>query len=230
MQHSDIIMRLALSLIIAIIIGYEREINQSNAGIKTHTIVGVSATIIALIQSQIVLDALAYSYANPDIIGAVRSDPSRLIAQVVSGIGFLGAGTIVVTKRNISGLTTAASIWSTAAIGIALGMGYYEIALAGFFTTFIIMHLLKRILKIRTPQKVIIKHLHSDASKERILEIFKELNLKVKILKYDLELYHDERVVSQLFEVDAKNNEFFTDLVAKLSKEDTIVSVQTTNI
>lgn len=230
MTINDIIVRLGLSLLVSMIIGYEREVNQSNAGIKTHTIVGVSATIIALIQAQIVQDSIALGLAHPDILGVVRSDPARLIAQVVSGIGFLGAGTIVVTKRNISGLTTAASIWSTAALGIALGMGFLEIALVGFSAIFLILQILKRIVRISTPHKVIIKHLGDDQSLEFILSTFKLLKLDVKILKYDIEFYHEQRIVSHLFEVDSKDDVFFTDLVAYLSENPMIVSIQSTNI
>lgn len=163
-------------------------------------------------------------------MGVVRSDPTHLIAQVVSGIGFLGAGTIVVTKRNISGLTTAASIWSTAALGIALGMGFYEIALFGFLVVFLVMHLLKRILKINIPQKIIIKHLGQLETLSQIYLVFNELNLDARILKYDLELYHSERIVSHVFEVHSKNEHFFTELVDALSRNQSIVSVQSTNI
>lgn len=230
MTFNDILIRLSLSFVISLIIGYEREVNQSNAGLKTHTIVGVSATIIALIQAKIVSDVIQFGITNPELIGVVRSDPSRLIAQVVSGIGFLGAGTIVVTKRNISGLTTAAAIWSTAAIGIAIGMGYYEIAGLGFLFIFFVMSLVKRVLKIKTPQKIIIKHLGNDDALSFIFKVFESMDLHVKILKYDLEIFHDERIVSHVFEVESSNDKFFNDLVSQLSTNPSIVSVQSTNI
>lgn len=230
MKIEEIAIRLGISLLVSVIIGYERERNQSNAGVKTHTIVGVSATIIALIQVQITRDAISLALEYPELASVIRSDASRLIAQIISGIGFLGAGTIVVTKRNISGLTTAASIWSTAALGIAIGMGFYVIGGMGFITIFLVMHVLKQLLRMSTPQKIIIKHLGNDETLQYIFDSFKELNLNVRILKYDIELYHNERIVSHLFEVESSNDAFFTDLVGHLSMNASIVSVQTTNI
>ena len=72
---------------------------------------------------------LKTAIAYPKLIGTVTTDPARLIAQSVSGIGFLGAGTIVITRHFVTDLTTAASLWVTAGLGIAIGMGYYQIAL-----------------------------------------------------------------------------------------------------
>lgn len=72
---------------------------------------------------------LKTAIAYPKLIGTVTTDPARLIAQIISGIGFLGAGTIVITRHFVTGLTTAASLWVTAGMGIAIGMGYYQIAL-----------------------------------------------------------------------------------------------------
>ncbi|NMB18274.1 MAG: MgtC/SapB family protein, partial [Erysipelothrix sp.] len=111
MTIQDITLRLVIITLISGIIGYEREKQNANAGLRTHLLVGITATILALIQQAIVNDVLTL-YTSTNIEPVIRADPSRLIAQVISGIGFLGAGTIIVTKRNVSGLTTAASIWS----------------------------------------------------------------------------------------------------------------------
>ena len=150
----SIALRLFLSMIFSAVIGLEREKNHSNAGLKTHTIVGISATIIALIQSQIILHTLELARSGLDVNAVIRSDPARLITGVVTGIGFLGAGTIVVTKRNVSGLTTAASIWSVAAIGLATGMGYLEIAIIGFIFLLITLLILKRFSSLNAPQRM----------------------------------------------------------------------------
>ena len=72
---------------------------------------------------------LKTAIAYPKLIGTVTTDPARLIAQIVSGIGFLGAGTIVITRHFVTGLTTAASLWVTSVLGIANGKGYYQISL-----------------------------------------------------------------------------------------------------
>lgn len=119
----EIVFRLLLAAFISGIIGIEREISNRPAGFRTHMLVTLGATLIMLISVDVFAD----------------SDPGRLAAQVVSGIGFLGAGTIMRTGNNIVGLTTAASLWVCAGIGLAIGAGYYVGAIA---TTVIILIIL----------------------------------------------------------------------------------------
>ena len=119
----EIVFKLLLAAFISGIIGIEREISNRPAGFRTHMLVTLGATLIMLISVDVFAD----------------SDPGRLAAQVVSGIGFLGAGTIMRTGNNIVGLTTAASLWVCAGIGLAIGAGYYVGAIA---TTVIILIIL----------------------------------------------------------------------------------------
>ena len=144
---------------------------------------GISATIIALIQSQIILHTLELARSGLDVNAVIRSDPARLITGVVTGIGFLGAGTIVVTKRNVSGLTTAASIWSVAAIGLATGMGYLEIAIIGFIFLLITLLILKRFSSLNAPQRIIIKYLGGPDVRDEVLVVFNKLELKAHAQK-----------------------------------------------
>lgn len=124
---AEIIKRLLLSAFIGGLIGVEREVNNRPAGLRTHILVTLGSTLVMLVS----IDGL-YRVGN----GVVISDPYRLAAQVVSGIGFLGAGTIMRTGNNINGLTTAASLWVSAGIGLAIGTGYY---LGGILTGFIVL-------------------------------------------------------------------------------------------
>ena len=106
---------LGLALILSAVIGLEREIRQKNAGLRTHTLVGVGAALFMLVSK----------YGFTDVLEArlVVLDPSRVAAQIVTGVGFLGAGLIFVRRDSVRGLTTAAAIWLTAAIGSAAGAG-----------------------------------------------------------------------------------------------------------
>jgi putative Mg2+ transporter-C (MgtC) family protein len=106
---------LGLALALSAVIGLEREIRQKNAGLRTHTLVGVGAALFMLISK----------YGFTDVLepGRIVLDPSRVAAQIVTGVGFLGAGLIFVRRDSVRGLTTAASIWVTAAIGSAAGAG-----------------------------------------------------------------------------------------------------------
>jgi putative Mg2+ transporter-C (MgtC) family protein len=106
---------LALALLLSAVIGMEREIRQKSAGLRTHTLVGVGAALFMLISK----------YGFTDVLQRhlVVLDPSRVAAQIVTGVGFLGAGLIFVRRDSVRGLTTAASIWVTAAVGAAAGAG-----------------------------------------------------------------------------------------------------------
>jgi putative Mg2+ transporter-C (MgtC) family protein len=122
---------LTLAFVLSALVGAEREIRQKSAGLRTHTLVGVSAALFMLISKYGFMDVLAY--------GRIVLDPSRVAAQVVSGIGFIGAGVIFMRRDVVRGLTTAASIWLTAALGMACGAGLPILALATTFGHFIIM-------------------------------------------------------------------------------------------
>ncbi len=113
---------LGLALLLSACIGFERELRQKNAGLRTHALVGLGAALFMLVSK----------YGFSDVIETQRIvlDPSRMAAQIVSGIGFLGAGLIFVRRDSVRGLTTAASVWVTAAIGCAAGAGLPILAVA----------------------------------------------------------------------------------------------------
>ena len=126
----------ALRILIAILagglLGMERGMKNRPAGMRTYMLVCVGSCLIMLTNQYVF-----------QVYGA--GDPVRLGAQVISGIGFLGAGTIVVTRRNqIKGLTTAAGLWTSAGIGLALGIGFYEAAVIGSVAIFTVITLLQR--------------------------------------------------------------------------------------
>ena len=125
-------LRIALAVICGGALGLERGLKHRPAGMRTYMLVCVGACLIML--------------TNQYLFQVTQTgDPMRLGAQVVSGIGFLGAGTIVVTRYNrIKGLTTAAGLWSAAGVGLALGVGFYEAALVAGFAIFVVMTLLQR--------------------------------------------------------------------------------------
>lgn len=124
-------LRIMASVIIGGLIGLERGMKNRPAGMRTYMIVCLGACLVMLTNQYI-----------HQVYGA--GDPVRMGAQVVSGIGFLGAGTIVVTRcSQIKGLTTAAGLWASAGVGLALGIGFYEAALVGGFGVFFVMTLMQ---------------------------------------------------------------------------------------
>lgn len=126
----SVVIRIIAALLMGGIVGLERGMKNRPAGLRTYMLVCVGSALIMLTNQYI------FQTTN-------TGDPTRMSAQVVSGIGFLGAGTIVVTQHNqIKGLTTAAGLWTSAAVGLAIGIGFYEAALVGGISVFVILTLL----------------------------------------------------------------------------------------
>ena len=123
-QQLTMVFQLCLALVLAGVIGYEREKYSKPAGLRTHMILAIGCTILTII---------SYS-AFPD-----PTDNSRLAAAIITGIGFIGAGTVLQTRERIVGLTTAASIWLTASVSISVGTGNYVLAIAGTVLGYIIL-------------------------------------------------------------------------------------------
>jgi putative Mg2+ transporter-C (MgtC) family protein len=155
---------LTLALVLSTLIGLEREIRMKSAGLRTHTLVGVAAALIMLVSK--------YGFGNIIVQNQVVLDPSRIAAQIVSGIGFIGGGLIFVQRDVVRGLTTAAAIWLTAAVGMACGAGLPVLALFVTAAYFLIMYgyarLTRRILSEQSELLV-----HYLAGKGAVREIMK---------------------------------------------------------
>ena len=148
--HLAIVLRIVIAVLCGGAIGLERGLKNRPAGMRTYMLVCVGSCLVMLTNQ--------YLYQVTQ-----AGDPMRLGAQVVSGIGFLGAGTIIVTRHNqIKGLTTAAGLWSAAGVGLALGVGFYEAALVAGLAIFVVLTLLQRWDD----------QMHS---KTRVLEVYVEL-------------------------------------------------------
>lgn len=124
----DLALRLTVGLILGALIGFERELHRQPAGFRTHSLVSLGAALFTVVS--------AFGFAGEMV------DPTRIAAQIVSGIGFIGAGTILQYRGHIRGLTTAASLWSVAAIGTAAGAGLYIVAVIGTVLILIVLSLL----------------------------------------------------------------------------------------
>lgn len=128
----DVFLRMLCSMAVGTVIGTEREYSGRPAGMRTHILVALGACAVMLTGQMLFAQYHAY--------GALP-DPARLAAQVITGVGFLGAGTIIREGPTVRGLTTAASLWAVACLGVAAGGGYYSIALVGMVFTFVTLTL-----------------------------------------------------------------------------------------
>ena len=135
----DFVLRLFVAGTMGVLIGLEREYRAKEAGYRTHFLVALGSALMMIVSQ----------YGFDEVLKAdfVRLDPSRVAAQVVSGIGFIGAGTIILQKQIVRGLTTAAGIWATSGIGLAIGAGMYEIGVAATLLVLIGLEVLSLFFK-----------------------------------------------------------------------------------
>lgn len=147
MPAFEVILRLTIAVLVGGAFGYEREYRNRPAGFKTHILVCLGATVIALIQVHMNEAIIRRIIEDPTLRGILSADYGRLSAQVISGIGFLGAGTIIHNKGTIRGLTTAATLWVVATIGLAIGYGYYFISVSALIIAELVLILLKKFQK-----------------------------------------------------------------------------------
>lgn len=129
MTTLTVLTRLFIALLLGGAIGYEREYRNRPAGFRTHMLVSLGAASVSLLQISMLEEAGRLIAENPALGEAVKVDIGRLGAAVISGIGFLGAGTIFLTRNYIKGLTTAASLWLVAVAGLSVGMGYHAVGI-----------------------------------------------------------------------------------------------------
>jgi len=132
-----IVGRLALAFVLGGAIGWEREHEEKPAGLRTFILVCLGAALFVVVTLEVIDEA-----QNLAQVGPTRVDPVRIVSSIAQGIGFLGAGTILVTRGSVLGLTTAAAIWATSAIGVACGLGLWQIALVGTLLTFVTLQVL----------------------------------------------------------------------------------------
>lgn len=139
MSDIELIERLCLAALLGAVLGFEREWRQKNAGLKTNILIAMGSALFTLM--------------SIDLSASAGGDATRIAAQIVTGIGFLGAGAIMQTGAGIRGLTTAAMIWVNAAIGVACGGGEYRLAIIATIVTLVV-------LLVMTPiEKVLDRHL-----------------------------------------------------------------------
>lgn len=139
-QGAKQFMELGMAFLLSAAVGMEREIRHKSAGFRTYTVVGTSAALFLLISKYGFMDVLAN--------GLVVLDPSRVAAQIVTGIGFIGAGLIFVRQDRVQGLTTAATVWLVTGIGMACGAGLWRLAVAATFAYFIVALVFPKILHL----------------------------------------------------------------------------------
>lgn len=205
----SVIIRMLLSTLAGAVIGLERRMHGKSAGVKTFSLVCLGASLVMIIN-----EYLMYEYPSGDV--------ARLGAQVISGVGFLGVGTIIITGRNyVKGLTTAASLWTTACLGIAFGSGFIVAGLIAVFFVFIIMTVLSGIGR-RADAYTPYIHLYLEVSNESGLETLhdyvQENDFRITSIDKQQKLALNDKDISLLIEIELHKRINHAQIIEALGK------------
>jgi putative Mg2+ transporter-C (MgtC) family protein len=201
----EVLVRLALAAALGGAIGFERELRDREAGFRTHILVAMGSALFTIVSA----------YAFREFVGnqGVSFDPSRIAAQIVTGIGFLGAGAIIRHGLSVRGLTTAATLWVVAAIGMASGAGYYSGAVLATVVTLFVLWPLRLAAyevseRVRPEQRNMIVDLRQGTQLARLLDALEREHARIEHLRLDDE--HDRRVVT--LRLDTPSDELLGDV------------------
>lgn len=184
----DFVLRLCVAGLCGTIIGLDREYRVKDAGFRTHFLVALGSALMMIVSQ--------YGFREVTDGVTVRLDPSRVAAQVVSGIGFIGAGTIIFHRQIVRGLTTAASLWATAGIGLAVGAGMYGVAGAATVLALVALEGLTWVFRGLGGRRTLL--VFSAQKRATIDQVFNELRAE----EYDIvsyEVVHEQTTERQLF-------------------------------
>lgn len=159
-----IALRLLCAMLVGIVIGMEREYTHRPAGLRTHILVALGACVVSILGEML--------FTHYAALGATP-DPARLSAQVITGVGFLGAGTIMKEGVNVKGLTTAASVWAVACLGIAAGFGYYALAIMGMLFTLVTLTIFEALQR---------KLIHSHSAEDHFVVLAHDLAAALEVI------------------------------------------------
>ena len=212
-----VVLRILCALVLGGVLGLERGLKNRAAGLRTYMLVCVGACIIMLTNQYIF-----------QVFGS--GDPVRMGAQVVSGIGFLGAGTIIVTRRSqIKGLTTAAGLWSSAGVGLALGVGFYEAAIVGGIAIFVIMTLLQkmddRMHRKNRVMEIYFELAHTTSLGDFLRHVRKQ-EVEVSNIQREQDSDAEDGVRSYIALLKTKNRQAHADLLQRLQEIDGVVYLE----
>jgi putative Mg2+ transporter-C (MgtC) family protein len=193
LSWGEVLARLALAAVLGAAIGFERELREREAGLRTHLLVCLGAALFTIVS--------AYGFHEFLTSGGavVRTDPTRIAAQIVTGIGFLGAGAIIRQGISVRGLTTAATLWVAAAIGMATGAGYYSGAVIGTVLTLVALGPLRLLAypifeRMRPEERSVVVQLRHGTRAAQLLDVLEEKHARVE--HFQLEDEHDRRIVT----------------------------------
>lgn len=228
LEYNEIIFRLIMAVVFGSIIGYEREIRGHDAGLRTHILVCVGACIITLVQLQVTYNMIEMALSEPSLNQVLNTDMTRMPAQIISGIGFLGAGTIIVTRKSVTGLTTAASIWTIAGLGIAVGMGSYFLALISCLIILLVLRVIKKLFRVQSSKRIEIYYVNREETKKFLTHYFANMNINILGLDYSVDTKSTEKnSYVNLYTLSLPDTKSIASVVEDLSEFENIQRIHT---
>lgn len=218
-----VIIRLLLAVSIGCVIGIDRERRHRPAGVRTHILLCVGAAIIAVMEC-----LLAEETGASNMMG-VSLNRGRLSAQVISGVGFLGAGTIFISQKKVAGLTTAASLWNVACLGLASGFGYYGLAAGGCIVVILVLTVMQRLFHGRDTRCLEIKFTQRAETMSAIDRVFSERGIQVADIDFHIENLEDHSLYTNLYTLSLPGRNDYPELVRQLAALEDVQSIHTIN-
>ena len=190
---------------------------------RTHVLVCLGACIIALIEVSFLADLANIADER------VTFNFGRMTAQVICGVGFLGAGTIFTSRKKIAGLTTAASLWNTACLGLAVGYGYYRIVLVGCAFVVLILMVIKRLVHVNAMKRLEIKFIQRVETLTFINSYFESRGVQIVDIDFHVENQAEQNLYTNIYTLKLPVKTNYTDIVNDLSENANVQSIRTTN-
>ena len=220
-----LLMRIIAAVVIGAIIGIDREIKNRPAGMRTHVLVCVGAALVALIEQQQASIVLMQGAGSP-----VNVSIGRITSTVVSGVGFLGAGTIFMSEHKISGLTTAASLWCTACIGLAVGAGFIVMAAMAGLIVLVVLRMMQKIIHVNALKRLEVQFIHRKETLAFLSEYFSSEKIGILDVDFHAESKPEGNLYTNLYTLTMPPNINYVDLIETLSEHPNIRRVRTRNL
>ncbi|NLC33608.1 MAG: MgtC/SapB family protein [Clostridiales bacterium] len=225
-NNLELLLRIVFAILVGTVIGIEREYKSRPAGLRTHVLVCLGSCSIALLESVLIQASFSAAASGVDIGYTF----TRMSAQVISGIGFLGAGTIFTAQKKVAGLTTAASLWNVACLGLMIGFGYYWMGLIVALLVILVLMLMGRMIHINAIKHVEVKFVNRAETIKFINEYFAAIGVLILDIDFHIEVFKSEdtrNLYTNIYTLHLPGNINYTDIVTALSENPYVHTVRT---
>ncbi len=226
----ETLIRIIAAVVVGTLVGLDREYKNRPAGMRTHSLVCLGAAVVALLEGLLSIQLLGDGQT-----GEVSMSLGRMSAQVISGIGFLGAGTIFIAQKKVSGLTTAAGLWNVGCLGLMIGFGYYWLAIFVAGLVMVVLVILQKVIHVNTVKRVEIRFTNRPSALPFINAYMHQKHIQVLDVDFHIEYFEDNKepernVYTNLYTLHLPPGLQYADMVMQLTQHKDIQVVRTRNV